>query len=135
MSFELARSTEQRGGPRRDLTIGTASSQTVLIAKRYIFRIQAAKSPLLVVTLFLELHGAGAILMATAGNNRLAELERRELQLTVFACFAIAVLAVGTAVLMYPVVFPAQGTVDTTMRVAFFGFCGLCLLLAWYVFE
>src|SRR5690349_17387936 len=73
--------------------------------------------------------------MPPTGNNRLAELERRELQLTVFACFAIGVLAVGTAVLMYPVVFPAQGAVDTTTRVAFFGFCGLCLLLAWYVFE
>src|SRR5262249_52099955 len=73
--------------------------------------------------------------MQSSANNRLAELERRELQLTVFACFAIAILAVGTAVLMYPVVFPAQGTADTTTRVAFFGFCALCLLLAWYVFE
>jgi hypothetical protein len=80
-----------------------------------------------------ELQGANS--MTSPGNNRLAELERRELQLTIFACFAIAILAIGTAVLMYPVVFPAQGTADPTTRIAFFGFCALCLLLAWYVFE
>jgi hypothetical protein len=73
--------------------------------------------------------------MPPSNNNRLADLERRELHLTVFACIAIGILAVGTAVLMYPVVFPAQGPVDKTMRVGFYGFCGLCLLLGWYLWE
>ena len=69
--------------------------------------------------------------MQPSSTTRLADLERRELHLTIFACLAIGILAIGTAVLMYPLVFPAQGPADKTMRVAFFGFCGLCLLLAW----
>lgn len=73
--------------------------------------------------------------MQPSGNNRLADLERRELHLTVFVCIAIGILAIGTAVLMYPLVFPAQGPADKTMRAAFFGFCGLCLLLGWYLWE
>src|SRR5947209_1235466 len=63
------------------------------------------------------------------------DLERRETQLTLFACWAIVTLSVGTAVLMYPVVFSEQNPAGKTMRVAFFGFCGLCLLLAGYLYE
>jgi hypothetical protein len=73
--------------------------------------------------------------MGAQGKNRLMDLERRELHLTIFACSAIAVLAIGTAVLMYPVVFSEQAPADRTTRVAFFGFCGLCLLLAGYLLE
>ncbi len=64
------------------------------------------------------------------------DLERRERQLTLFACLAIGILAVGTAVLMYPVVFGHSATpADKSMRNAFFGFCGLCFLLAGYLWE
>ena len=73
--------------------------------------------------------------MGSSAKMRLAELERREVHLTLFACSAIAILAIGTAVLMYPVVFSEQSPADKTTRVAFFGFCGLCLLLAGYLWE
>jgi PleD family two-component response regulator len=66
----------------------------------------------------------------------LKDLDRRERQLTIFACLAIGILAVGTAVLMYPVVFGHQATAaDKSLRNAFFGFCGLCFLLAGYLWE
>jgi hypothetical protein len=65
-----------------------------------------------------------------------ADIERRELQSTVFACSAIAIMGIGSAVLMYPVVFNHQGTApDRGLRIAFFGFCGLCLLLTAYVWD
>jgi hypothetical protein len=73
--------------------------------------------------------------MATLAKPRLADLDRRELHLTLFACSAIAILAIGTAVLMYPVVFSEQTPANRTTRVAFFGFCTLCLLLAGYLLE
>src|SRR5262245_42364815 len=73
--------------------------------------------------------------MASAGRNRLADLERREMHLTLFACAAIAILAIGTAVLMYPLVFSQQAATDKTTRIAFFGCCALCLLLAGYLWE
>lgn len=64
------------------------------------------------------------------------DLERREFQLTVFACLAIAVLAIGTAILMYPLVFsPGVSLPERTLRIAFFGFCGLSLLLAGYLWD
>jgi hypothetical protein len=73
--------------------------------------------------------------MGSEPKNRLADLERREMHLTLFACAAIAILAIGTAVLMYPLVFSQQAPTDKTTRVAFFGFCTLCLLLAGYLWE
>jgi GGDEF domain-containing protein len=67
---------------------------------------------------------------------RASDLERRESQLTLFACISIAILTIGTALLMYPVVFSRQTAApDKTLRVAFFGFCTLCLLLAAYLWE
>jgi GGDEF domain-containing protein len=64
------------------------------------------------------------------------DLDRRELQLTLFACLSIGILAIGSAVLMYPVVFaPSSSPADRTMRNAFFGFCVLSLLLAVYLLE
>jgi len=67
---------------------------------------------------------------------RPSDLERRETQLTVFACAAIGILAIGTAVLMYPLVFARQTFLgDNTPRIAFFGFCSLSLLLSWYLWD
>jgi hypothetical protein len=67
---------------------------------------------------------------------RASDLERRESQLTLFACITIAILTIGTALLMYPVVFSHQTAApDKTLRVAFFGFCTLCLLLTAYLWE
>ena len=72
---------------------------------------------------------------ATRQSNP-ADLERREFQLSVFACAAIAIMGVGSALLMYPVVFTQQDTPQKlNLRIAFFGFCGLCLLLTAYVWN
>lgn len=63
-------------------------------------------------------------------------LERREMQLILFACSVIIVLAGGLALLMYPVVFSQPGLAPTrTMYVAFFGFCALSILLAVYLLD
>jgi hypothetical protein len=63
-------------------------------------------------------------------------LRRREQHLAVFACAAIGILASGTALLMYPAVFSQQSpSPDKALRVAFFGFCGLCVLLAAYIWN
>ena len=65
-----------------------------------------------------------------------SDLERRELQLTIFACAAIAVLTIGIALLMYPVVFGHQQPApDKNVRIAFYGFCALAVLLAGYLIE
>jgi len=63
------------------------------------------------------------------------DLERREFQLTLFACFAIVVLAAGLALLMYPAVFADRELPPSrTPQIAFFGFCTLsCLLVAYIV--
>lgn len=69
---------------------------------------------------------------------RSSELDRRELQLTLFACMVIAILTVGMAVLMYPLVFskePHPTPADETMRMAFYGFCTLSLLLSIYLWD
>lgn len=63
-------------------------------------------------------------------------VDKRELQLAVFSLSIIAVLVAGLAVLMYPtveshpIVFSAR-----TLRIAFFGFCGLSVLLLGYLIE
>src|ERR1700688_303274 len=63
-------------------------------------------------------------------------LRRREQHSTVFACAAIGILAGGTALLMYPAVFSQQSpSPDKAVRIAFFGFCGLCVLLAAYIWN
>jgi GGDEF domain-containing protein len=68
-----------------------------------------------------------------------ADLDRREWQLTVFACVMIAIQTIGMALLMYPVVFAHQVATpvasEKTLRIAFYGFCGLSLLLAFYLWE
>lgn len=62
-------------------------------------------------------------------------LEHRELHLSIFVAVTVMVLAVGTGVLMYPVVFPHQAPGDRTLRIAFFGYCALCVLLVIYVWD
>lgn len=62
-------------------------------------------------------------------------LEKREVQLSVFVSVTVGVLAVGTAVLMYPFVFTHQISNDLTLRTAFFGFCALSVLLTLYLWD
>jgi GGDEF domain-containing protein len=63
-------------------------------------------------------------------------VEKRELQLAIFSVLVIAVLVAGLAILMYPaieshpVVFSAR-----TLKISFFGFCGLSLLLLVYLID
>jgi GGDEF domain-containing protein len=65
-----------------------------------------------------------------------SDLERRELQLSVFVCLAIVVLAVGLALLMYPSVFSNRESPSTRVpQVAFFGFCTLSCLLVAYIID
>ena len=65
-----------------------------------------------------------------------ADLERREFQLSLFACSAIVVLAGGLALLMYPAVFASREASGSRVpQVAFFGFCGLASLLVAYIIE
>jgi hypothetical protein len=63
------------------------------------------------------------------------DVDRRELQLTALACCVICVLAVGMAVLMYPVVFLGEAASGMTVKVAFVGFCVLSVLLAGYLWD
>jgi len=69
--------------------------------------------------------------------NRAAldRLERRELQLTILATVFVLVLAGGLAAFMYPLVFLHPIGNKWTLRVAFFGFCGLTLLFVSYLLE
>ena len=73
--------------------------------------------------------------MKSAVQQTSAELERREFQLSLFACSAIVVLAGGLALLMYPAVFSgSENSATSTPQIAFLGFCALsCLLVAYIV--
>jgi hypothetical protein len=63
-------------------------------------------------------------------------LDRRELHLALFACLALLVVAIGAAVLMYPVAYYNEGThANHTSRAAFWGFCALSVLLTAYLWE
>src|SRR5579863_10682346 len=65
-----------------------------------------------------------------------ADLERREFQLSLFACSAIVILAGGLALLMYPAVFSRrENTPTTSPQIAFLGFCALSCLLVAYIVE
>jgi GGDEF domain-containing protein len=66
---------------------------------------------------------------------RADNLERRELQLSIFVAVTVSVLAVGMVVLMYPLVFSHQAPADRTTRIAFWGFCALCILLTVYLWD
>src|ERR1700688_1595761 len=73
--------------------------------------------------------------MKLSGRVQPDNLEHSELQFSVFIAVTVMVLAVGMAVLMYPVVFSHQTPGDRTMRTAFWGFCVLCVLLTVYVWD
>ena len=73
--------------------------------------------------------------MATLNRAELDRLERRELQLTVLAVVFVLVLAGGLAAFMYPLVFLHPVGNKWTLRVSFFGFCGLTLLFVGYLLE
>jgi GGDEF domain-containing protein len=74
--------------------------------------------------------------MTTNSQRASADLERREFQLSLFACLAIAVLAGGLALLMYPAVFSSREDSPTRVpQIAFFGFCGLACLLVAYIVD
>jgi GGDEF domain-containing protein len=65
-----------------------------------------------------------------------ADLERRELHLSLFACLAIVVLAGGIALLMYPAAFLSVDSPPARLpQSAFFGFCALSLLLVIYIVD
>ena len=62
-------------------------------------------------------------------------LEQLDFGFSLFACTAIGVLAIGTAVFMYSAVFLQTFAPDTTLRVEFSGFCTLSLLLTVYLWD
>jgi GGDEF domain-containing protein len=73
--------------------------------------------------------------MSTLNRAELHRLEKRELQLTIRAAVFVLVLAGGLAAFMYPLVFLHPIGNKWTLRVAFFGFCGLALLFVGYLLE
>ena len=75
------------------------------------------------------------ISMTTQGKPESVDLEKREFQLSVFACLAIVILAGGLALLMYPAVFSGrENPPSRAPQIAFYGFCTLsCLLVAYIV--
>jgi len=73
--------------------------------------------------------------MPTIDRQELDRLERRSLQLTVLSAVFVLVLAAGLAAFMYAHVFVHPEGNKWTMRVAFFGFCGLTLLFVGYLFD
>src|SRR5690242_19547161 len=74
-------------------------------------------------------------MMGTLNRAELDRLEKRELQLTILAVVFVLVLAGGLAAFMYPLVFLHPVGNKWTLRVAFFGFCGLTLLFVGYLLE
>jgi len=68
-------------------------------------------------------------------KQELEKLERRGLQVTVLSVIFVLILAGALAVFMYPLVFEHPEGNKWTMRVAYFGFCGLTLLFVSYLLE
>jgi GGDEF domain-containing protein len=73
--------------------------------------------------------------MAKFNRADLDHLERRELQLTILSAVFVFVLAAGLATLMYPLIFEHPEGNKWTLRVAYFGFCGLTLLFIGYLVD
>src|SRR5260370_27907753 len=73
--------------------------------------------------------------MGALNRKELDHLERCELQLTILAAVIVLVLAGGLAAFMYPLVFLHPVGNKWTLRVAFFGFCGLTFLFVGYLLE
>jgi FOG: GGDEF domain len=68
-------------------------------------------------------------------KEELEKLERRGLQVTVLSVVFVLILAGGLAAFMYPLVFEHPEGNRWTLRVAFFGFCGLTLLFVSYLLD
>ena len=68
-------------------------------------------------------------------KHELEKLERRGLQVTVLSVVFVLILAGGLAVFMYPLVFDHPVGNVWTLRVAYFGFCGLTLLFVGYLLD
>jgi len=68
-------------------------------------------------------------------KEELEKLERRGLQVTVLSVVFVLILASALAVFMYPPVFEHPEGNKWTLRVAYFGFCGLTLLFVSYLLE
>ncbi len=63
-------------------------------------------------------------------------LDRRETQLSGLVIVTIIVLATGLALLMYPTVFSNQAVPSgRALRIGFFGFCALSVLLVGYLLD
>jgi len=77
----------------------------------------------------------GQLDMAKFNRADLDHLEKRELQLTILSAVFVFVLAAGLATLMYPLVFEHPEGNKWTLRVAYFGFCGLTLLFIGYLID
>jgi GGDEF domain-containing protein len=74
--------------------------------------------------------------MTNQARTESVDLERREFQLSLFACLAIVVLAGGLALLMYPAVFSTRENSSTRApQIAFYGFCILSSLLVAYIVD
>jgi GGDEF domain-containing protein len=74
--------------------------------------------------------------MPPLDRKQLDHLERRELQLSISSAIFVLILAAGLASFMYPLVFVhPDETNKWTLRVAFFGFCGLTVLFVVYLLE
>lgn len=64
------------------------------------------------------------------------DLDRREFQLWVLTTAVLVVMVLGLALLMYPAVFPHSITIaGNALRISFFGFCGLAILLIGYLVD
>ena len=68
-------------------------------------------------------------------KQELEKLERRGLQVTVLSVVFVLILAGALAFFMYPLVFEHPEGNKWTLRVAYFGFCGLTLLFVSYLLE
>jgi GGDEF domain-containing protein len=68
-------------------------------------------------------------------KQELEKLERRGLQVTILSVVFVLILAGALAVFMYPLVFEHSEGNKWTLRVAYFGFCGLILLFVSYLLE
>ena len=77
----------------------------------------------------------GQLDMAKFNRADLDHLERRELQLAILSAVVVFVLAAGLATFMYPLVFEHPEGNKWTLRVAYFGFCGLTLLFIGYLID
>jgi GGDEF domain-containing protein len=75
------------------------------------------------------------IFMGTLNRKELENLEGRDLQLTILASAFVLVQAAGLATFMYPLVFLHPIGSKWSLRVAFFGFCGLTLLFVCHLLD